>query len=175
MRVLFPVIVFLLVFSSISAAAKPYNWRALKVGQSTVKDAKKLLGEPHQEYREQFLYEKQFLDPGDPNAQPVRLDTVVLNIGAKGVIESVFLFPEWGITDEQLRPIFGKGQMMTYRKFLSSMGEVKIGAGTRPDEKLHYVSLDAPCEVFSQYRVLVLYSRQDVVTGNYLVQLILFY
>lgn len=175
MRVLFSVIVFLLAFSSISAAAKPYNWRALKVGQSTVKDAKRLLGKPHQEYREQILYEKQLLESADPNAQPVRLDTLVLNLGAKGDIESIFLFPEWGTTDEQLRPIFGKGEKMTYRKFLSSMGKLKIGAGTRPDEKLHYVSLDAACEVFPQFRMLALYSREDVVTGNFLVQLVLFY
>ena len=64
---------------------------------------------------------------------------------------------------------------MAYRKFLATLGEIKIGAGTRPDEKLHYVDLDAPCEVFPQYRILLLYQRQDVVSGNYLVQFILFY
>ena len=134
-----------------------------------------MLGEPSQGYRDQLLYENQLFDSGEPDGQPIRLSTVVLNLGIKGVIESIFLFPEWGTTDEQLKPIFGKGQRTTYRKFLSSMGEVKIGAGTRPDEKLHFLELDAACEAYPQLRILTVYGQQDVVTGNYLVRLILFY
>lgn len=175
MKTLFPLLIFFLVLSSTAAAKRMFDWRALRVGQSTTRDAKKLLGKPLQEYKEQLLSEKKQLDPGDPNGQPVRLDTMVLNLGSKGAIESIFLFPEWGTTGEQLRPLFGEGRKMKYKKFLSSIGKVKIGAGTRPDEKLHYINLDSLCEVYQKSRVLVIYSRQDVVTGNYLVHLILFY
>lgn len=176
MKTIAPLLIVLLITSSTAhTAEKTYGWRGVRIGQSSIKDVKKALGEPSQEYREQILYENQLFDPADPNGQQVRLNTAVLNVGVKGIIESIFLFPEWGTTDEQLRPLFGKGQRMRYGKFLSSLGEVKIGAGTRPDEKLHYVDLDAPCELYPHLRVLVLYSRQDVVTGNYLVQFILFY
>lgn len=156
-------------------ASQPFHWRALRTGLLTVKETKKLLGEPLHEYREQLIYEKQLLDPGDPNLPPIPLSTVVFNIGVKGGIESIFLFPEYGTTDEQLRPLFGKGQKMSYRKFLASMGEIKVGAGTRPDEKLHYVDLDSPAEVFPQPRILIVYGQQDVVTGGYLVKLVIFY
>jgi hypothetical protein len=152
-----------------------YSWRGIQVRKSTAEDAKKLLGLPAREYREQLLYENQVFDPGDANGQNVRLNTVILNFGTKGTIESIFLSPEWGTTDQDLRPFFGKGKRMSYRKFLSTFGEVKIGAGTRPDEKLHYIDLDSPCEVFQQNRIVLLYQRQDVVSGNYLVQFILFY
>lgn len=168
-------ILLLLVLSPGHAAEKSYYWRGLRVGKSTVKEVKKVLGEPLQEYKEQILYENQPFDPDDPNEQQLRLNTVVINVGAKGVIESIFLSPEWGTTEEQLRPFLGQGQKMSYRKFLSKFGEIKAGAGTRPDEKLHYVSLDAPSEVFSHHRLLVIYERQDVVTGSHLVKLMLFY
>ena len=165
-------------FMLMGAAARPpesYSWRGIQLQKSTVDDAKRALGTPAREYREQLLYENQVFDPADANGQNVRLNTAILNIGVKGTIESIFLSPEWGTTDQDLRPFFGKGKRMTYRKFLATLGEIKIGAGTRPDEKLHYVDLDAPCEVFSQNRILLLYQRQDVVSGNYLVQFVLFY
>lgn len=165
-------------FMLLGAAARPpesYNWRGIRLHNSTVDDAKKALGTPAREYREQLLYENQVFDPADANGQNVRLNTAILNIGVKGTIESIFLSPEWGTTDQDLRPFFGKGKRMTYRKFLATLGEIKIGAGTRPDEKLHYVDLDSPCEFFPQYRILLLYQRQDVVSGNYLVQFILFF
>ena len=158
-----------------AAAEKSYQWRGLRVRQSTVQDIKQVLGEPSQEYREQLLYEKQSFDPQNPDVNDVRLDTVVVNIGAKGVIESIFLSPEWGTTDEQIRPVLGDGQKMSYRKFLSAFGEIKVGAGTKPNEKLHYIDLDATCEVYAQSRILVLYIRQDVVTGYYLIQFVVFY
>lgn len=157
------------------ANSKPYIWRGVQVHQSTPDDVKKALGEPAQEYREQLLYENQVFDPADPNGQHIRLSTVVLNIGVKGVIESIFMSPEWGITDKDFRPFFGKGKRMSYRKFLSTKGDVKVGAGTRPNEKLHYVDLDSPCELFEQSQVLFIYQRQDVVSGNFLVQFIVFY
>jgi len=156
-------------------APESYSWRGIQLQKSTVDDAKKALGTPAREYREQLLYENQVFDPADANGQNVRLNTVILNIGVKGTIESIFLSPEWGTTDQDLRPFFGEGKRMTYRKFLATLGEIKIGAGTRPDEKLHYVDLDAACEVFPQHRILLLYQRQDVVSGNYLVQFVLFY
>lgn len=158
-----------------AALSGSYGWRGIRVHESTVNDVKKALGKPTQEYREQILYENQLFDPNDPNGQLIKLNTVVLNVGVKGTIESVFLSPEWGTTDQDFRPFFGKGKRMSYRKFLSTMGEVRFGAGTRPNEKLHYVDLDAPCEFFPQSRVLFIYQRQDVVSGNYLVQFILFY
>ena len=158
-----------------AAAEKSYHWRGLRVRQSTVQDIKQALGEPSTEYREQLLYEKVSFDPMHPDVKDVRLDTVVFNISAKGVIESIFLSPEWGTTDEQLRPVLGEGRKMSYRKFLSTFGEIKIGAGTRPNEKLHYVDLDATCEVYAQSRILLMYIRQDVVTGHYLIQLVVFY
>jgi len=157
------------------SASQPYIWRGVQTRNSTAEDVKKALGTPTQEYREQLLYEKQVFDPADPNGKHIRLSTVVLNIGIKGVIESVFISPEWGTTDRDFRPFFGKGKKMSYRKFLASRGEVKVGAGTRPNEKLHYVSLDSPCELFDQSQVLFIYQRQDVVSGNFLVQFIVFY
>ena len=163
---------------TVAAAERPpesYSWRGIQMHKSNAEDVKKVLGAPAREYREQLLYENQVFDPGDANGQNIRLNTVILNIGIKGTIESIFLSPEWGSTDQDLRPFFGKGKRMNYRKFLSSFGEIKMGAGTKPDEKLHYIDLDSPCEVFPQNRILLLYQRQDVVSGNYLVQFILFY
>ena len=156
-------------------APESYNWRGIQLHKSTVEDVKKVLGTPDREYREQLLYDNQVFDPADTNGQNVRLNTVILNIGVKGTIESIFLSPEWGTTDQDLRPFFGKGTRMTYRKFLASLGEIKIGAGTRPNEKLHYIDLDSLCENFPQQGVLLLYQRRDVVSGNYLVQFVLFY
>ena len=173
--IFFLLIVLLFVLSTAHAAEKAYRWRGLRVQHSTIKEVKKVLGEPAQEYREQLLYENLLFDPADANGEQIKLNTAVFNVGAKGVIESIFLSPEWGTTDEQLRPLLGEGKKVRYGKFLSSMGEVKIGAGTRPNEKLHYIDLDAPCEVYPDSRILVLYSRQDVVTGHYLVQFVLFY
>lgn len=171
-----PFIVLLLVLSTAHAAEKAYLWRGLRVQHATIKEVKKVLGEPSQEYREQLLYENLLFDPADPNGEQIRLNTAVLNVGAKGTVESIFLSPEWGTTDEQLRPLLGEGKKMRYGKFLlSTLGEVKIGAGTRPNEKLHYVDLNAPCEVYPESRILVLYIHQDVVSGNYLVQFVLFY
>lgn len=159
-----------------AAAEKSYHWRGLRVRQSTVQDVKGVLGEPAQEYREQLLYEKLSFDPQHPDGKDVRLDTVVFNINAKGIVESIFLSPEWGTTDEQLRPILGEGKKMRYGKFLlSTLGEVKVGAGTRPNEKLHYIDLDATCEFYPQSSILMLYIRQDVVTGHYLIQFVVFY
>ena len=166
----------LFVFPGVAQAnSAPYVWRGVQAHHSTPEDVKRALGKPTQEYREQLLYEKQVFDPADPNGKHIRLSTVVLNIGVKGVIESVFISPEWGTTDKDFRPFFGKGRRMSYRKFLATMGEVKVGAGTRPNEKLHYVSLDSPCEQFDQSRVFFIYQRQDVVSGNFLVQFIVFY
>jgi len=156
-------------------APESYSWRGIQLHKSTADDVKKALGAPAREYREQLLYENQVFDPADANGQNVRLNTAILNIGVKGTIESIFLSPEWGTTDQDLRPFFGKGKRMNYRKFLATLGEIKIGAGTRPDEKLHYIDLDSPCEDFPQQRVLLLYQRRDVVSGNYLVQFVLFY
>jgi hypothetical protein len=156
-------------------AAESYSWRGIQVQKATAEHVKKALGEPTTEYREQLLYENQIFDPADPNGQNVRLNTIVLNIGVKGIVESIFMSPEWGTTDQDVRSFFGNGKKSIYRKFLAAMGDVKVGAGTRPNEKLHYVDLDSPCEVFAQSRVLMLYHRQDVVSGNYLLQFILFY
>lgn len=174
-KLLPPLLIFLLIWLHTATAARAFDLQALQVGRSTSRDAKRVLGKPLQEYSEQLLYENQRLESGDPKDQPVRLDTVVLNLGPKGIIESIFLFPEYGTTDEHLRALFGKGKSMKYEEFLSSLGKVKIGAGTRPDEKLHYINLDAPCEVYPRSRVLVVYNREDLVTGHYLVHLILFY
>jgi hypothetical protein len=156
-------------------APELYTWRGIQLHKSTADDVKRALGSPAREYREQLLYENQVFDPADANGQNVRLNTVILNIGVKGTIESIFLSPEWGTTDQDVRTFFGKGKRMNYGKFLSTLGEVKVGAGTRPDEKLHYIDVESPCEVFPQKRVLLLYHRQDVVSGNYLLQFILFY
>jgi hypothetical protein len=165
----------LITLGAADRSLESYSWRGIQLRKSTAEDAKKTLGAPAREYREQLLYENQVFDPGDANGQNVRLNTVILNIGIKGTVDWIFLSPEWGTTDQDLRPFFGKGKRMTYRKFLSTFGEVKIGAGTRPDEKLHYIDLDSPCEVFPQNRILLLYHRQDVVSGNYLLQFIVFY
>ena len=154
---------------------RPYNWRGIQLHKSTAEEVKKALGTPAREYREQLLYENQVFEPADANGQNVRLNTVILNIGVQGTIESIFLSPEWGTTDQDLRSFFGPGKKMTYRKFLATLGEIKIGAGTRPNEKLHYIDLDSPCEDFPQHRVLFLYQLRDVVSGNYLVQFVLFY
>ena len=155
--------------------AHGYDWESLKVGVSTAADVKKVLGEPTHEYRDQLLYENQRLDVEDPSFPPVRLNTVVLNLDTDKKIESIFLFPLYGTTNKELRPLFGVGHRMPYRTFLSSMGEFKVGAGTRPDEKLHYIELNAPCEVYPQFRILVIYGIQDVVTGDDLIRLIVAY
>ena len=172
------VVIFVFAWLLSGAAAKVpnlYNWRGIQAHKSSAEDAKKFLGAPAQQYREKLLYENQVFDASTADGQQVKLSTVVLNIGAEGIVESIFMSPEWGTTDQDVRRFFGNGTRMTYRKFLATLGDVKIGAGTRPDEKLHYVDLDSPCEYFAELRVLLLYHRQDVVSGHYLLQFILLF
>lgn len=169
------VLIPLLLYCGLSDMTYGYNWRLLSVGKSTAADAKAVLGPPTHEYREQLLYEDQKLEADDPTVPSVRLDTVVLNLGSDQEVESIFLFPLYGTSHEELLPLFGTGQRMRYGEFLSSRGEFRVGAGTRPDEKLHYVDLNDLCEVYEKSRILVIYERQDVVTGSDLVRLIVFY
>jgi hypothetical protein len=91
------------------------------------------------------------------------------------VIESLFIFPRWGLTDADTEEAFGQGKRMTYEEFLQQSGIRSFGAGTRAVEKLHYLPLTLPCDAYTEKKVLVVYKDGDVTSGDQLVNLIIFY
>ncbi|MFQ5872248.1 MAG: hypothetical protein ACE5JL_00400 [Dehalococcoidia bacterium] len=145
------------------------EWKGLKMGVSTAEDAKRLLGKPTSVYPDYLLFSKVRIK------SVFNPDTIVVNLNTRGVIESLFIFPLWGLTDADIEETFGSGKRMTYGEFLEKSGIKSYGAGTRAVEKLHYMPLKLPCDAYAEKRLLVLYADRGFTSGDLLVKLIVFY
>jgi hypothetical protein len=153
----------------LSALARGAEWEGVKPGVSTMAQLRERLGDPLAEYPDSAVFR------GRPGPQPIRIATVVAQLQPGGVVESLILFPEWGITNEDVREALGEGQTMTYAEFLRGTGRRVEGAGERPNTKLHYLNLDDRVEVFTRARVLVAYDDRDLSSGAEVVKLMLYY
>ncbi len=141
----------------------------MRPGTSTIAQLRERLGDPLAEYPDSAVFK------GRQETQPIRIATVVAQLRPGGVVDSLILFPEWGVTDEDVREALGKGQPMTYAEFLRATGRRVAGAGERADTKLHYLNLDTRVELFAQERVLVAYDDRDLSSGAEVVKLVLYY
>lgn len=147
----------------------PHEWLGLRVGRSTANDASERLGAPLQRTADYLLFR------GDTAPAPVRTESVVVNAGADGVIESIFVFPVWGTLDRDVRGFLGHGRILTYGEFLRITGRTTFGAGTRADGKLHYLPPDLLTESFPDLGMLVVYDSADVAARDRLVKLLVVY
>lgn len=161
-----------LAFLITAVAAQPAGggvWEGLKIGISTAQDAKTILGTPSSEYPDSLLFS------GGAVKSVLRPDTIVVNLNGNKVVESLFIFPLWGVTEGDVRAAFGEGRRMTYGEFLGRSGIKAHGAGTRAAEKLHYLPLELPCEAYPDRNAFVVYEDRDLESGEQLVKLVVFY
>ena len=144
-------------------------WEGIRIGISTAPDVKKILGAPSSEYPDSLLFS------GGAVKSALRPDTIVVNLNGDKVVESLFIFPIWGVTDGEVRTAFGEGRRMTYGELLDRSGIKSHGAGTRAAEKLHYLPLELPCEAYPDRNAFVVYEDRDLESGEQLVKLVVFY
>jgi HEAT repeat protein len=130
----------------------PHEWGGVRVGSTALADLRKRLGSPLQETPDFLLYQ------GERLPAPLKVDSVVVNADAKGVVESIFVFPAWGTVDRDVRALLGRGKVMTYGEFLTATGRTAVGAGTRAGGKLHYVPQDMLTESYAEMGVLIVYD-----------------
>lgn len=152
-----------------AVSARGGEWEGVRPGTSTVAQLRERLGDPLAEYPDAAVFK------GRAGNQPIRIATVVAQLRPGGVVDSLILFPEWGVTDEDVREALGKGQPMTYAEFLQATGRRVACAGERADTKLHYLNLYTLVELFAQEQVLVAYDDRDLSSGAEVVKLILYY
>lgn len=150
-------------------SARAGEWEGVRPGVTSLRQLRDRLGEPLAEYPDSAIFR------GPRGVEPIRVATVVANLRPGEVVESLILFPEWGVTSEDVREALGEGQMMTYAEFLKTTGRRVVGAGERPDTKLHYLTLDTHVELFKKMRVLVAYDERDITSGADVVKLIVYY
>lgn len=153
--------------------AVPYarggEWEGMRPGVTSLAQLRVRLGDPVAEYPDSAIFR------GPRNGQPIRVATVAAQLRPGGVVDSLLLFPEWGVTNREVQEVMGEGQIMTYAEFLETTGRRVVGAGERPDTKLHYLSLDTRVEMFKKMRVLVAYDERDLASGADVVKLIVYY
>lgn len=153
----------------LAPSARGGEWQGVRPGVTSLPQLRDRLGDPLAEYPDSAI----FRGPREP--EPIRIATVVVNLRPGGVVDSLILFPEWGVTSEDVQETLGEGQMMTYAEFLQATGRRVVGAGERPDTKLHYLNLDTRVELFKGMRVLVAYDDRDLSSGADVVKLIVYY
>jgi HEAT repeat protein len=129
-----------------------HEWAGFHVGRTTFREIRERLGEPLQESPDFLLYR------GDRVSGPMRVDSVVLNADASGLLESIFVFPAWGTMDRDVRAVLGPGRVMPYSEFLKTSGRTAYGAGTKAGGKLHYLPPDAVTEAYADMGLLVVYD-----------------
>ncbi|MFQ5897590.1 MAG: HEAT repeat domain-containing protein [Candidatus Methylomirabilia bacterium] len=151
------------------APPRPREWAGLRVGVTTLQEARKRLGPPLQESPNSLLFR------GEPVQGPLRSESVVVNADAEGVIESIFVFPAWGTLDLDVRALLGPGNLMTYGEFLRLSGRTAHGAGTRAEGKLHYLPLDLLTESYPEMGILTVYDSAEVAARDRLVKLLIVY
>lgn len=147
----------------------PREWAGLRVGVTTLADARQRLSAPVQESPGSLLFR------GEPINGPLRAESMVVNANTRGVIESIFVFPAWGTLDRDVRALFGPGKLMTYGEFLRVTGRTSYGAGTRAEGKLHYLPLDLLTESYPEMGMLVVYDSAEVAARDRLVKLLIVY
>lgn len=152
-----------------TAPLRPREWAGLRVGVTPITEVRRRLGEPLQQTAEFVLY------GGDRVAAPLKADSVVVNTGAGGVIESIFVFPVWGTMDRDIRALLGPGKLMPYAEFLKATGRTAQGAGTNAGGKLHYLPPDAATESFAEMGMLAVYDAADPAARERLVKLLIVY
>lgn len=145
------------------------EWNGLKVGVSNAAEAKRVLGKPVSEYPDSLLFS------GSKIRSKLNPDTIVVNINQAGTIESIIIFPLWGTTEVEIHKVYGEGQIMTYEHFLKHTGRTHYGAGTRPEQKLHYVQLDNKCEFYNNRNVLVIYDQRELASEHDVVKLVVIF
>ncbi|MBI2877803.1 MAG: hypothetical protein HYY20_13090 [Candidatus Tectomicrobia bacterium] len=145
------------------------EWLGLKIGKSTLEDAKRLLGGAIQEQPDYWVFR------GEGIQDRLNPDTVQVNIDPDSkVIRGIFVFPLWGVTNADIRKYFKKkGEVTTYGAFLDGIGG-NYGAGTRCGQKLHYMQLENMCEVYEKEGALVIYDSRDLASEQEVVKLVLF-
>lgn len=148
---------------------RPHEWIGLKVGGSTLADARERLGAPLQATPDSLLFR------GDQPGSPLRAESIVVNGTDEGRVESIFVFPVWGTLDRDVRSVLGNGRMLTYGEFLRLSGRNAFGAGTRADGKLHYLPSDLLTESFQEFGVLVVYDSADIAARDRIVKLVIVY
>jgi len=146
---------------------KPHEWDGVRVGATRLADAKRRFGRPLQDTPDFLLYS------GERFAATLRVDSVVLNADARGIVESIFVFPLWGTVDRDVRRLLGPGQGMSYREFLKRTGRTATGAGTRAQGKLHYLPPDTPTEAYGEMGLLVVYDAADAGARDRIVKMII--
>ncbi len=145
---------------------RPREWSGLRVGTTPLAEVRARFGTPLQETPEFVLY------PGDRLRAPLRTESVVINIDGRGVIESIFVFPAWGVVEGDLRALLGPGKTMPYAEYLAATGRSAQGAGTTVRGKLHYLPPDVPTESYAEMGMLVIYDS-DASGGQRLVKLVI--
>lgn len=154
----------------LAAGAGGGEWEGLRPGVTPLAQVRERLGQPLAEYPDAALFRGRAAA-----GQPIRVATVLAQLRPGGVVDSLILFPEWGVTNEDIREAMGEGQAMTYGEFLQATGRRVAGAGERADTKLHYVNLENRVELFARERVLVVYDDRDLSSGAEVVKLIVYY
>ena len=149
--------------------ARGGEWEGIRPGVSSIVQVRERLGAPLAEYPDSAVFR------GQPGRQPILTATVVAQLRSGGVVDSLILFPEWGVTNEDVREAIGEGRAMTYAEFLQVTGRRAVGAGERANTMIHYLSLDTRVELFGEARVLVAYDDRDLSSGAEVVKLILYY
>jgi HEAT repeat protein/PBS lyase HEAT-like repeat-containing protein len=134
------------------ATLRPHEWAGVRVGVTRLADVREALGTPLQQAPDFLLYR------GERFVSPLRVDSVVLNADARGIVESVFVFPLWGTLDRDVRSLLGQGVVGSYADYLKTSGRAVIGAGTRAEGKLHYLPPEALTEAYAQMGMLVVYD-----------------
>jgi len=145
------------------------EWAGLRTGVSTDRDAVARFGPPLSAYPDYLLFRGERVTSG------LNPDTVVVNLTPHKTIESLIIFPGWGVTDEEVRKEFGPGTLVSYGEFLQKTGRMRVGGGTRADQKLHYLQPDDRCEWYERLGILVVYDARDLASGHEVVKLILVY
>lgn len=145
------------------------EWAGLKTGASTDRDAVALFGPPISAYPDYLLFR------GDRVKSVLNPDTVVVNLTPAKRIESLIIFPAWGVTDEEVRKELGAGTLVSYAEFLQKTGRTQYGGGTRANQKLHYLQPEDKCELYERLGILVVYDARNLASGNEVVKLVLVY
>jgi hypothetical protein len=148
---------------------QPHEWGGLRVGRARLADARERFGAPLQETSDFALFR------GEAVRGAIRADSVVVNAGPGGAVESIFVFPVWGTLDRDVHALLGRGRLMTYGEFLQATGRTAYGAGTKAGGKLHYVPPDLMSESYPDAGVLVIYDGPERVASERLVKLLIVY
>ncbi len=153
----------------VAVSARGGEWEGIQPGKTSFSQLRDRLGDPTAKYPDSAVFR------GPRKAKAIRIATVVAYLRPEGVVDSFILFPEWGVTNEDVHEEMGKGQLMSYAEFLKLSHRRIVGAGERPNTKLHYLTLDTRVELFKKTRMFVAYDDRDLTSGEDVVKLMVYY